>query len=102
MFTADADLKFRLFNLTSRLAPYAIGGLSYGRYRNVITPTGSDLIDRQDQLWHNGFGYNAGAGLEYMLGHTGLFVESRYFNLNAAKGFNSVSHVPLIFGVTFY
>jgi opacity protein-like surface antigen len=102
IFTANADAKLRLFNITSRLAPYAIGGLSYGRFRNTFTRTGSDPIDMQDVSWHNSWGYNAGGGLEYMLGRTGLYVESRYFHLSGASGYNSVSHIPLIFGVTFY
>jgi len=102
IWTADADARLKLGSITRRLSPYVIGGLSYGRFRTLIEPTGSDPIDSQDQSWHNSWGYNAGGGLEYMLGRTGLFVESRYFHLNGASGFNSVSHVPLIVGLTWY
>ncbi len=102
IWTADADAKLRVGSITHRLSPYLIGGLSYGHYRTLIDQTGSTPIDTQDQSWHNAWGYNAGGGLEYMLGRTGLFVESRYFHLNGASGFNSISHVPVIFGVTFY
>ena len=100
IFTADADLRLKL--TPTRLAPYVIGGLSYGRYRTRIDPTGSTPIDNQDQSWHNGWGYNAGAGLEYLFGRTGLFIESRYFHINGASGFNSISHVPVIVGLTWY
>ncbi|HXT15589.1 MAG TPA: hypothetical protein VN706_08165 [Gemmatimonadaceae bacterium] len=102
IWTVDADARLKVAQLTPRLAPYVIGGLSWGHYRTLIDPTGSTPIDSQDQSWHNAWGWNAGAGLEYMLGRTGLFVESRYFHLNGASGFNSVSHVPLIVGLTWY
>jgi hypothetical protein len=98
--TVDADARLKL--MKTRLAPYVIGGLSYGHYRTTIDLTGSDPIDFQDQSWHNAWGYNAGAGLEYMFGRTGIFAEARYFHLNGASGFNSVSHVPFILGVTWY
>jgi opacity protein-like surface antigen len=100
VWTADADARLKLTQ--TRLAPYVIGGLSFGHYRNKIDLTGSTPIDTQDQSWHNSWGYNAGAGLEYMFGRTGLFAEARYFHLAGVSGFNSVSHVPLIIGVTWY
>jgi hypothetical protein len=100
IWTADADLRYKF--MQTRLAPYAVGGLSFGHYRNRIDLTGSDPIDNQDQSWHNSWGYNGGLGLEYMFGRTGLFAEARYFHLAGVSGFNSVSHVPLIIGVTWY
>jgi hypothetical protein len=102
IWNVDADARLKLGSLTPRLSPYVIGGLSWGHYRRLIDQTGSTPIDTQDQSWHNSWGYNAGGGLEYMLGRTGLFVESRYYHLNGASGFNSVSHVPLIVGLTWY
>jgi opacity protein-like surface antigen len=100
IWTADADARYKF--MPTRLAPYVVGGLSFGHYRNRIDLTGSTPIDTQDQSWHNSWGYNAGAGLEYMFGRTGLFAEARYFHLAGASGFNSISHVPVIVGVTWY
>jgi opacity protein-like surface antigen len=102
IWTGDVDAKLKLFTAPRGLAPYVIGGLSVGRYRRLIDATGSDPIDQQDQRWHNAMGYNAGAGLEYMFGRTGVFVESRYVHLSGASGFKSISQVPVMVGLTWY
>jgi opacity protein-like surface antigen len=103
VWTADADARLKLGTIfTRRLSPYVVGGLSYGRFRRTIDVTGSDPIDNQDQSWHNSWGYNAGGGLEYLLGRTGVFVEAKYYHLNGASGINALNHVPVVVGLTWY
>ena len=115
LMNADADLKWRLAKanpFSSRVNVYAIGGVSYNRFKNIVENNRGQLsigdvlansngtFTTVDNDWHNGWGYNVGGGLELGWGITNLFVESRYSRF---KGENSnISHVPLVIGLSWY
>jgi opacity protein-like surface antigen len=115
IMNADADLKWRLAKanpFSSRVNVYAIGGVSYNRFKNILENNRGQLsigdvlansngtFTTVDNDWHNGWGYNVGGGLELGWGITNLFVESRYARF---KGENSnISHVPLVIGLSWY
>jgi len=114
LMNADADLKVRFVKFqpfNKRVQVYGIGGVSYNRFRNILENNAGQLsvgdviatngrFATTDTEWHNGWGYNAGGGLELGWGITNLFVESRYSRF---KGENSnISHVPLVIGLSWY
>jgi hypothetical protein len=115
LMNADADLKWRLAKanpFSNRVQVYAIGGVSYNRFKNILENDHGQLsigdvlansngtFTTVDNDWHNGWGYNVGGGLELGWGITNLFVESRYSRF---KGENShISHVPLVIGLSWY
>ena len=53
-----------------------------------------------DNAWHNGWGYNAGGGMEFGWGATNLFVESRFTRFSGEN--SKISHVPLVIGLSWY
>ena len=115
IMNADADLKWRFAKanpFSRRVQVYAIGGLSYNRFKDILENDHGQLsigdvlansngtFTTVDNDWHNGWGYNVGGGLELGWGRTNLFVESRYSRF---KGENSnISHVPLVVGLSWY
>lgn len=103
LFTVNGDLKFRLpFGATRRSHLYAIGGITYGRYKDMLVgprteqnapPLPAGVVNQT--TWTDEWGWNAGGGLALGLGRTAaLFVESRLINLEG-------SFIPLIAGLTF-
>jgi len=115
IMNGDVDLKLRLVKLqpfNKRVQVYGIGGVSYNRFKNIlennagrlsvgdVLATNGRFTTAADNAWHNGWGYNAGGGMEIGWGITNLFVESRYSRF---KGENSnISHVPLVIGLSWY
>jgi len=116
IMNADADLKVRLVKanpFSRRVQIYGIGGASYNRFKNVLennrgqlsigdvlATNGNFNAATVDTDWHNGWGWNAGGGMELGWGITNLFIESRYARF---KGENSnISHVPLVIGLSWY
>ena len=114
LMNADVDLKWRMVSANpynKRVQVYAIGGVSYNRFKNILendagrlsigeTVATNGRFTTVDNEWHNGWGYNAGGGIEFGWGITNLFVESRYARF---KGENSnISHVPLVIGLSWF
>lgn len=108
MVTVNGDLKFRVpFGVTRRSHLYALGGITYGRYKNVIigprtnqdlqtvaalegAGLGTQSFNRATDEW----GWNAGGGLSFGLGtRANLFVEARMIDLEG-------SFIPVIAGLT--
>lgn len=108
MLTVNGDIKFRVpFGVSRRSHVYALGGVTYGRYKDIIIGerTDADLqtvvalqgaglnttsLGRSTDEW----GWNAGAGVSFGIGErTNLFVESRLINLEG-------NFIPVIAGLT--
>lgn len=107
LLTVNADLKFRMpFGETGRSHAYALGGLTYGRYKDMIIGPQTDVrLDSPAAVPPAGitinrgnsddWGWNVGGGLAFGLGtRTNLFVESRYIKIEGGL-------IPLIAGLTF-
>jgi hypothetical protein len=107
LFTVNGDLKFRIpFGESRRSHLYAIGGVTYGRYKDILVGPRTDAnvtttaeanaaglstesIDNYTDEW----GWNAGGGINFAFGNaSNLFIESRLINLEG-------SFVPLIVGL---
>jgi hypothetical protein len=117
LMNADADLKVRFISVTprsTRIQLYALGGGTYNRFKDILEQnhgiynignfsTGSAIPtdpSQADHAWHNGFGWNAGGGVEIGKGATNLFLEGRF---NRFSGENStISHVPVVIGLSWY
>lgn len=114
LMTGALDVKLRLIGvspLNKRIQLYAIGGGTYNRFKNIVEnnrgvlSVGDVLLTGQpatnpDPSWHNGFGYNAGAGAEIGTGRTNLFIEGRFSRF---RGENSnISHVPVVIGLSWF
>jgi len=114
MMNADADLKLRMMSGTPagmHVEVYGIGGASYNRYRDIletnngtfnigdVTSTGG-VPSTADHDWHNGFGWNGGAGVQVGHGITSLFIETRYERFNGEN--SKISHVPIVVGLSWY
>jgi len=115
LMNVDGDLKLRLVKVqpyNKRVQVYGIGGVSYNRFKNILENNGGQLsvgdvfatngnfTTPTDNTWHNGWGWNAGGGLELGWGVTNLFVESRYSRFSGEN--SKISHVPLIIGLSWY
>ncbi len=120
---ADLRLNLPLFNnfLGSSvvMTPYALGGGSYLRYRNlrmqlhdvnggvgpqhaVIAGTNS-TTGFTNPDFHDSWGWNAGGGLAFHAGKKEIFVEARaiHFNRDDAR-YGTSWAVPITFGVNFF
>jgi len=106
----SGDLKLRAPYLNSHipLSLYAIGGGNYIRYKDLLiqldTPTPGTYgnnVAPSDNVWHDKWGYNAGAGLDYGWGKYSLFVESRMISFKAANA-NTARQFPLVIGFNWY
>jgi hypothetical protein len=109
------DAKLRLVSvqpLNKRVQLYGIAGGTYNRFKDIlennrgVLSIGDNvggfgtLPTTADHEWHNGFGFNAGAGAEIGWGRTNLFIESRFARF---KGENSnISQVPVIIGLSWF
>ena len=74
----------------------AWGGL--GMYHVTIAVTSADSSTDNGET---NFAWNVGAGLEYRVSRTTLFVEGRYVNAGAVSGFPGTTVFPIIAGVRF-
>ncbi|MEO7082871.1 MAG: hypothetical protein ABI442_18505 [Gemmatimonadaceae bacterium] len=114
MMNADADLKLRMLSGTPagmHVQAYGVGGLSYNRYKGILENNngvynigdvsgGASIPTNGDMGWHNGWGFNTGAGLEFGMGVTNVFVESRFVRFSGEN--SHISHVPIVVGLSFY
>jgi opacity protein-like surface antigen len=76
---------------SDKLRPYVLGGVGQMLFKRNPGETG--LEDTPEYMTQNGTLISAGAGLDYQIGGTSLFVEGRY-NMGA----DSRSFIPLMFG----
>lgn len=115
LMNADGDLKVRFVTATphsTRVQLYAIGGGSYNRFSDVLETNhgvysigdamGSNgvLPALPDHSWHSGWGYNGGGGVEIGKGMTNVFLEGRFERFQGEN--STISHVPVVLGVTIY
>jgi hypothetical protein len=114
LMTGAVDLKLRALGFSPfgrRVSVYGIGGGTYNRFKNILETKGTQLsigdnvttngtLPTNDNQWHQGFGWNAGAGAEFGWGRTNLFVESRYSRFKGEQ--TNIAHLPLMVGLTFY
>jgi opacity protein-like surface antigen len=85
----------------SAVRPYGIVGLGlhFLSTSNLkITASGQTLLDQSSE-GSTEFGLNFGAGTEFLLGSTRLFVEAKYV-LILTEG-SSTAHIPVTVGVSF-
>ncbi len=85
----------------SAVRPYGIAGfgihvLSASDLK--ITSGGQTLLDQPSGDATTNFGVNFGAGTEFLLGSTTLFIEAKYVLVFTD---NSSAHIPITFGVSF-
>ena len=109
--TVDALLKFPIGKVAREgkgLSLYAVGGGGVYLFRGFggTTPLGnvlgSDKIGSSVKNVHK-YGVEAGAGMEYGLGPTAVFVESRWVNVftNGSRAGNDyLRWIPILVGVT--
>jgi hypothetical protein len=117
LMNADADLKLRFISVTprsTRIQLYAIGGGSYNRFKDVLeqdhglysignTSYGTTVpFDpaTADHAWHSGWGWNGGGGVEIGKGNTNVFLEGRFARFQGEA--STISHVPVVIGVSWY
>src|SRR5262245_7992558 len=101
----------RLQPLNRRAQIYAIGGVTWVRFKEILEndegqlSVGNNLflngtLGPADPDWHNGWGYNLGGGVEFGFKRTNIFLESR---VTSFKGQNTkINHVPVILGVSWF
>lgn len=109
--TADAVFKFPIGRLAREgrgLSLYAVGGggvylfRGFGGSSQLGNVLGSDKIGSSAKNVHK-WGVNAGAGMEYGLGPTAVFVESRWVNVftkGSQAGNDYLRWIPISVGVT--
>jgi hypothetical protein len=109
--TLDATLKFPLQKLAREgkgFSLYTVGGggiylfRGFGGTDPLAATLGVDKFGSSPKNLHK-YGLNAGAGVEWGLGPTALFVESRYVNVfttGSGNGTNSIRWIPIVAGVT--
>ena len=76
---------------TDKLRPYVLGGVGTMLYKRNPGETG--LEDTEAYMTKNRMMYSAGAGLDYQLGGTSLFLEGRY-----DMGADNRGMIPLLLG----
>ena len=117
IWNGTADLKLRLPFFSSSRFPqiglYAVGGGAYVRAQDVVyeteeiddntpNPAGPTILEKG---WHDSWGYNAGGGLTFNMGHKRqLFFEARWINYTpGSRDLYEVAHqLPLILGINWY
>ena len=104
LLSGNADVKLRVPLGRSWSRFYVVGGVGgnhfWGYSQNYAT--GGDTRSFSDAK--TTLGWNAGGGLKFAWGRTGLFLESRYMSATTPAGFPGVSTakwVPVILGIEF-
>jgi len=114
VFTVGLDAKLRVPAITpfaKRVQFYGILGGSWNHFKDILendhgvfTIGNGGTINGQfvtvDNDWHSGWGWNAGGGVEMGWGITNVFVESRFTRFSGVN--TSISHVPLVIGVSWF
>jgi len=104
---SNDSLKYRVMSLTanatigvpmamSPISPYVIGGLGIYNFDNDAPNTKSD----------SNLGFNIGIGTKFGLAGFGTFIEARYHYVTGEDDpttgvSNSISYIPISFGITF-
>lgn len=124
VFSAVANLTMRLpINASRSVNLYGVGGgglytfRSFGKSSSLAGFLGNDVLDSHDEAVENTrtkFGAQAGAGIDFGVGPTSIFLETRWVSVNADRGDNvqlsdffgdtrgkSVRWVPIVVGLTF-
>jgi hypothetical protein len=114
IWNTTADLKLRLPFFSSARFPqfglYAVGGAAYVRAQDVVYNTDPDAVPANgpailESGWHDSWGYDAGGGLTFNMGHKRqLFVEGRVINFRAGDSgtYEKAHQLPLILGINWY
>jgi hypothetical protein len=122
VYSAELNLNMRFpFNARRTSSLYVVGGGGLYMFRNFGTGSalgaylGNDVLDPNDEASEstiNKWGVNGGAGLEFGIGTSSLFLETRVVNVSTGRddnpGFDNafgsrgtaVRWVPLILGFT--
>jgi hypothetical protein len=122
VYSADVNLNMRFpFNERRTSSVYLFGGGGLYMFKNFGTASslgaylGNDVLDPNDEANEstiNKWGVNGGAGLEFGIGTSALFLESRIVNVFTGRNDNpnfdsvfgsrgtSVRWVPLVLGFT--
>lgn len=124
VFSAVANVTMRLpLNASRSVNLYGVGGgglytfRSFGQSSALAGFLGNDVLDSNDEAVENTrtkFGTQAGAGIDFGVGPTSVFLETRWVNVLADRGDNvqlsdffgdtrgkSVRWVPIVLGLTF-
>jgi hypothetical protein len=121
IWSAEADVTVRFpLNENRTTAVYLVGGgglymfRNFGRGSALGGHLGNDVLDPDDDANEstiNKWGWNGGAGLEFGIGRTALFLESRFVNVFAGRDGNTsfdnvftsdsddIRWIPLMLGV---
>jgi opacity protein-like surface antigen len=96
-------------------ALYGIGGVNYNRYKRIATVATSEnathcgaqfdgqggcYLAAEDTRWSDKFGFNVGAGLDFHIGSQDMFLEGRYFALQANSA--RTWFLPISLGVRYF
>jgi hypothetical protein len=92
MIGASADLVYN-FKSEGKIKPYLLAGGQWLQFGSSADGTDTE----------SGIGFNAGGGLNFMLGSIGAFVEARYvmapFDISG-QSFD-LNNIPIVFGLRF-
>ncbi|HYD51613.1 MAG TPA: hypothetical protein VEA99_03255 [Gemmatimonadaceae bacterium] len=102
LWHANIDAKLRIpFTAESPARFYIVGGATYNRFRGftfVDDDANNAIVLRTDD-WHDKWGGNVGAGLQFGFGRANLFLEGRLQTMNI--GNTTQNHVPIVLGLLF-
>jgi len=105
IYSGSGGLKLNvpIFRTASRL--YLIGGAGAHRITGYATSAAGSDSAQTIQNAKTNVGWYGGAGMDFRFGRSGLFVESRYINVEtkAPVGFayNKANYIPIILGFRF-
>jgi len=106
IWNATADLKLRIPYFRSGRFPnfglYAVGGAAMTWMKDVVLEDENKNLVFPDGSTRDAFGWNAGGGATFQLGHKKeLFVEVRAINFQKS-GFENGHQIPAIVGINWY
>lgn len=95
IFSGLADLMLRFGSPMSRVRPYLIGGGGIHHFSNFdINDAGNADGSTTD------FGVHGGGGLQFMMGRSNVFVESRWMHVFTSG--EKAEFVPIVIGLNFF
>lgn len=106
IINTTADLKLRVPYFHSARFPsfglYAIGGAAMSFYKDVVMEDENKNLVIPNGSWHDQFGWDAGAGATFQLGHKKeIFLEGRFIT-TMKSGFENNHQVPVVVGINWY
>ena len=99
---ANIDAKVRLpFMADAPARFYVVGGATYNRFRGftMVDDDDNNRVILSTDNWHDKWGGNVGAGLQFGFGRANLFLEGRFQTMNI--GNTTQNHVPIVLGLIF-